>query len=321
MKNFLILFFTLSLISLSCSRGGMFSGVRKDENNNLYFDFKGGQQVVQVRPTPLVDDVTVEVNADDEIAVKDGGITAPKLANESVTAAKIANLAVTSGKIANLAVTSGKIASLAVTSGNIANLAVGTSKLADEAVTSGKLAVGAVDQQKIQVNSIDKQRQSDVSVVGPSGGNGQVVYSSALNATGSLNCPGLGPQNCGAFLTNTATLNTTGRPIMVKMAARFGNGPIYFRCGKSGNHDLAIILDINSGSGFMEVARWTYDFNIVVGPAGFQNLHDFYRSYTYFDGRVATTGVDYRYRIFATNAFPNTNLCQWNNLSIAVVEL
>ena len=74
------------------------------------------------------------------LALKDGGITSAKLANNAVTAAKIASNAVTSDKITNGAVSSVKLASKAVTTDKIADGAITADKLASDVGVGGSIA-------------------------------------------------------------------------------------------------------------------------------------------------------------------------------------
>lgn len=100
----------------------------------------------------------------DEVHLKDGAVTTPKIANEAVTAAKLAplsvgesrikGLAVTTPKIANKAVTTEKIAEKAVTVSRIGDGAVTTPKIADRAVTSDKIASGAITNDKIGAGAV-----------------------------------------------------------------------------------------------------------------------------------------------------------------------
>lgn len=86
-----------------------------------------GDFVVSVK----VDDSTIEINSNNELQVKDGGISTAKLADDAVTTVKIVDDAVTEDKIADDAVTEEKIEDDAVTTSKINNGAVTNSKMAD----------------------------------------------------------------------------------------------------------------------------------------------------------------------------------------------
>jgi hypothetical protein len=96
--------------------------------------------------------------------VADGAITAPKIADGAVTSPKIADNAVTTPKIADNAVTSPKIAGGAVTTPKIADGAVTTPKIADNAVTSPKIVDGAVTTPKVADNAITTPKIADGAV-------------------------------------------------------------------------------------------------------------------------------------------------------------
>lgn len=80
----------------------------------------------------------------DEVHLKDGAVTTPKIAKEAVTAVKIAPLSVGESRIKGSAVTTPKIANEAVT----------TPKIADRAVTYDKIGDGAITNDKISSESI-----------------------------------------------------------------------------------------------------------------------------------------------------------------------
>ena len=123
----------------------------------------------------LNDGVTLDVEDDGTLKIKDLGVATGKIANLAVTTGKIADLAVTTGKIADNAVSRDKIGSDCAGAGLTANvsgaldvlldettivldmdyslsikdLGVTTGKIADLAVTTGKIADNAVTGAKI----------------------------------------------------------------------------------------------------------------------------------------------------------------------------
>ena len=88
-------------------------------------------------------------------AIKDGAISAGKIANNAVTSAKIYGGAVTEAKLGKGAVSSGKLADGAVTSGKVAEGAIGQVAIADGAVIAEKIASNAVTAAKIASNAVE----------------------------------------------------------------------------------------------------------------------------------------------------------------------
>lgn len=149
------------------------------------------------------DETTITLSSN-TLTIKDGGVSAAKLASSAVTSAKIATGAVTNAKLgadavtgakiadnaidsehytdgsidtvhlADDAVTGAKIAALTVATGNIANLgvtsgkladgAVGTAKIAADAVTSAKIADGQVDTEHLATDAVTAAKIADNSV-------------------------------------------------------------------------------------------------------------------------------------------------------------
>lgn len=94
----------------------------------------------------------------DEVHLKDGAVTTPKIAKEAVTDAKLAPLSVGESRIKGLAVTTAKIANKAVTTEKIAEKAVTVSRIVDGAVTSDKIADYAVIGKKIASGAITNDK-------------------------------------------------------------------------------------------------------------------------------------------------------------------
>lgn len=246
-----------------------------------------------------VDDTTVEI-VTNTLQVKADGITA----------AQIATGAVGTDEIANNAVTSAKIPDNAIGATEIAANAVGASEIAANAVGSSELANNAVDTAAIQDNAVTKAKLTDISVTSGSGNQNNVVYSSAIGP-GTIAFVG----GSGVVVGPSATITTTGRPIMVNLVPVFGGGPAYFRCADH-DQDVRVILKVDGA----EVARWTFDFGDAFSGPAFQNTHDFRRSFTYIDGRAAGTYA-YRYDIDIANGPGGTTLCKYSNWAVAVYEI
>jgi hypothetical protein len=98
-------------------------------------------------------------------AVRDGAITAAKIATGAVTGAKIQDGAVTTQKLANATVTAPKLADGAVSTASIQDSAVSTGKLGPAAVTSANVQDGAISTSKL----------SDASITAPKLANGSVT--------------------------------------------------------------------------------------------------------------------------------------------------
>jgi len=149
------------------------------------------------------DETTITLSSN-TLTIKDGGVSAAKIASSAVTSAKIATGAVTNAKlgadavtgakiadnaidsehytdgsidtvhladdavtgakIAALTVATGNIAADAVTSAKIADGAVGTAKLAADAVTSAKIADGQVDTEHLATDAVTAAKIADNSI-------------------------------------------------------------------------------------------------------------------------------------------------------------
>ena len=81
-----------------------------------------------------VDGSTIDRNAEQELQVKDGGITSAKLAANSVTADKVADGSIGTAELAAGAVSTAKLESGAVTTEKLANSSVGPAKLMQKSV-------------------------------------------------------------------------------------------------------------------------------------------------------------------------------------------
>lgn len=86
------------------------------------------------------DDVTIAVNGEGNLSVKDGGIGTDQLADSSVTTAKVADGAITADKLAEGGVGTAQLADGSVTAEKLAEGAVTADKLADGAITADKLS-------------------------------------------------------------------------------------------------------------------------------------------------------------------------------------
>ena len=85
----------------------------------------------------------------DEVHLKDGSVTNPKIASAAVTESKIADGSISTRLIKNGAVATEKIADSAVTESKIADSAVTADKIAANAVVAEKIADGSVTESKI----------------------------------------------------------------------------------------------------------------------------------------------------------------------------
>lgn len=129
------------------------------------------------------DGTTIELSSN-TLTIKDGGVSAAKLASSAVTSAKIATGAVTNAKLGTDAVTGAKIADNAinsehyvdgsidtahladdaVTGAKIAATTVATGNIANLAVTSGKLADGAVGTAKLATDAVTTAKIADAQI-------------------------------------------------------------------------------------------------------------------------------------------------------------
>lgn len=118
----------------------------------------------RVSPATVVSMLALVVALSGGTAYAAATVGTADIRNGAVTAPKLAAGAVTNGKIAAAAVRTGKIAAGAVSTTRLAPNAVRTSRIADGAVTSRKLAAGAVGSAKIRDGQV---RASDLGVITP----------------------------------------------------------------------------------------------------------------------------------------------------------
>lgn len=81
------------------------------------------------------DETTLDVDANGQLKVKDGGVDTTQLADDAVTTAKILDANVTTAKIADLGVTTAKLAADAVDGTKLADDAVDSEHIADTAIS------------------------------------------------------------------------------------------------------------------------------------------------------------------------------------------
>ena len=129
------------------------------------------------------DESTITLSSN-TLTIKDGGVSAAKIASSAVTSAKIATGAVTNTKLGADAVTSAKIADNAIDSEHYVDGSIDTAHLADDAVTgakiaattvatgnivnlavtSGKLADGAVGTAKLATDAVTTAKIADAQI-------------------------------------------------------------------------------------------------------------------------------------------------------------
>lgn len=103
------------------------------------------------------------------LAIPNGFILAPMIAEGAVTEDQLANGSVHTGAIQDKAITSAKIALYAILADNIGNLAVTTDKLASSAVTTWKIANEAVTFEKLKIGATSKRTVQTVNISGSEG--------------------------------------------------------------------------------------------------------------------------------------------------------
>lgn len=112
-----------------------------------------------------VDGSTIDRNASQQLQVKDGGITASKVAAGAINASHIADGSVGTAELATGAVSSTKIENGAVGADKLATGAVATDKLAALAVTTDKLANASVGPAKLMQKSVQVGHISDAAAL------------------------------------------------------------------------------------------------------------------------------------------------------------
>lgn len=110
----------------------------------------------------LVDGISVDFNTDDQLEVKDLGITNSKLGLLSVATGNIQNNAVTTVKINDSAITTAKILDANITTTKILDDAVTTSKILNVNVTTAKIADSAITTTKINDLAVTNAKINDV---------------------------------------------------------------------------------------------------------------------------------------------------------------
>ena len=102
----------------------------------------------------------------DEVHLKDGAVTTPKIADTAVTSDKIADKSVTTEKIADKAVQASKINDGAVSTAKLADSSVTTDKIKEGSVTTPRIADGAVTTPKIADTAVTSDKIADYAVKG-----------------------------------------------------------------------------------------------------------------------------------------------------------
>ncbi len=106
------------------------------------------------------DESTITLSSN-TLTIKDGGVSAAKLASSAVTEAKIATGAVTNTKLGADAVTGAKIADDAIDSEHYVDGSIDTDHLADDAVTGAKIAALTVDTGNIAESAVTSAKIND----------------------------------------------------------------------------------------------------------------------------------------------------------------
>lgn len=98
------------------------------------------------------------------LVIKDGAVTADKIADDSISTEKIIDKAISTDKLADGSVTNIKIADNAVSTDKILNYSITTDKLKDGSVTTPKIADGNVTADKLADKSITTIKIDDEAV-------------------------------------------------------------------------------------------------------------------------------------------------------------
>lgn len=98
------------------------------------------------------------------LVIKDGAVTADKIADDSISTEKIIDKAISTDKLADGSVTNIKIADNAVSTDKILNYSITTDKLKDGSVTTPKIADGNVTADKLADKSVTTIKIDDEAV-------------------------------------------------------------------------------------------------------------------------------------------------------------
>jgi len=109
------------------------------------------------------DETTITLSSN-TLTIKDGGVSAAKLASSAVTTAKIATGAVTNAKLGADAVTGAKIADDAIDSEHYVDGSIDTAHLADDAVTGDKIDALTIVTGNIAADAVTSAKIADGAV-------------------------------------------------------------------------------------------------------------------------------------------------------------
>lgn len=109
------------------------------------------------------DETTITLSSN-TLTIKDGGVSAAKLASSAVTSAKIATGAVTNAKLGADAVTGAKIADDSIDSEHYVDGSIDTAHIADDAVTGAKIAALTVATGNIAASAVTSAKIADGAV-------------------------------------------------------------------------------------------------------------------------------------------------------------
>lgn len=158
-----------------------------------------------------VDDSTIILNGNNDLAVKDSGVTTSKIADSAITEGKINNSAVTTSKINAGAVTTTLLADSAVTTAKIADLNVTNAKLASSTITisanSGTPDAVALGE-TLAIIGTTNEVETAVS-------NNQLQIGLPSNVTVSNNLTAVNDLTVGGDSTLVGDLDVTGDTVLV----------------------------------------------------------------------------------------------------------
>ena len=150
--------------------------------------------------------------------IQAGAIINSDLAVGSVLGANLGNGAVTSSKLAADSVLNGNLGNGAVTSSKIANGAVENHNLANGSVASDKIGTGAVTASKLAANSVTTSAVASGSITAAQIASGQLVLGSGALSSTQLTVPG----------TMTPVLTFAGLGVLQASCAAAGNMQVEF---------------------------------------------------------------------------------------------